>query len=108
MDKKQFEEWYRDNIETMASLGVFHPESSFGKTVHLAIASMQPQINTINDRLKNIERILETDYVPPETKKKLKAPVKKIVMESVELEEKVEEVKKRVERPKGSGWQIGK
>lgn len=127
MDKEQFDTWYRENIETMSMLGVLHPDSPFGKTVHLAIASLQPQINTINDRLSNIEKILDTDYVPSETKQKIKAPVAEVVKKTVELEKKVEEIQTRtrtrkprtppkpekkvekVEQPKSSGgWQISK
>lgn len=104
MNKEEFERWYRDNIETMATLGVFHPDSPYGRTVHLAVASIQPQLDEIMNRLSSIEKKLEIDYVPP--KKEVKVKKKPIVVE--EKKPVVVEINKDNKPIKKSEWQVGR
>jgi hypothetical protein len=105
MTKDEFRKWYREHIEIMALMGVFHPDSPSGKTVHLSIASVSPMISRLDARLKKIEEKLEIvgeeiDLVeapliePPKTEKKVAAPKKRAAP-----------VKKKKE-PAKSGWQI--
>lgn len=123
MDKKEFDKWYRENIGVMAKLGVFHPESQSGKTVHLAVASVRPEILMLHERINRIEQMIQNlENVSDENKEKLKIPVKQIKMtvESFESEDEPKVAKKKVEKPKKEarrkpepksstgGWQINK
>lgn len=81
MNKDDFDKWYRENIDVMANLGVFHPESQSGKTVHLAIASVRPEILMINERINRLENMIRAlENIPDEIKEQIQAPVKEIKM----------------------------
>lgn len=129
MNKKEFDAWYRSNLVTMAKLGVLHPDSTAGKTVHLAVASIQPQINEIHSRLNRIENLLtQINNVSEETLAELKAPIEQIKVQADEIldpfvledntkeEPKPKKPKKKPTaskpktkpKPKSTGWQIAK
>lgn len=113
MNKKEFEKWYRDNIDIMSQLGVFHPDSPFGKTVHLAIASLMPQIEILTQRINNIEEILsKKDLVSDSDKKHLEKKIEKIKTTPIVIDKKPKTTKSKqktkVDQPKKTEWQIGK
>ena len=127
MNKKEFDAWYRTNLVTMAKLGVLHPDSTAGKTVHLAVASIQPQINEIHSRLNRIENLLnQINNVSEETLAELKAPIEQtkvqideilepfVLEDNTKVETKTPKQKPTAskpnnkQKPKSTGWQIAK
>ena len=108
MKKDEFLIWYKENIDLMVEMGVLHPDSPFGKTVRLAVSSMQPEIERINERLDTLEDIihsLDTTKSEVQKIKKVVKETKKEVRQITKVDKPVEE--KKNEAPKSS-WLITK
>ena len=107
MTKDEFLVWYKENIDLMVEMGVLHPDSPFGKTVRLAVSSMQPEIDKINERLDTIEEIINSLDTTSEVQKikKVVKETKKEVRQITKVEMPKEE--KKNEAPKSS-WLIAK
>ena len=55
MDKQTFEQWFVENLDMMASLGIMHHNSPWGRTVRLSLAVNQPQIDALSARIAELE-----------------------------------------------------
>lgn len=112
MKKEDFEKWYRENLDIMVQMGVFHPDSPFGKTVHLAVASVQPQLDLINARLMNLERELNTSVNLDQIQStKIEKPKPKTVTLKKEVSKPKSTTDKKPakkKQPVVSEWQIAK
>jgi hypothetical protein len=121
MTKDEFRAWYKQHIEIMALMGVFHPDSPSGKTVHLSLASVQPMITDLDERLKQIEdrldllidgKVRERPVEAPKPKiveppvMEEKKPVKKSVTKKRAAPKSKAAPKKETKKPVSSGWQI--
>lgn len=99
MTRDEFETWFKENIELMVELGVLHPESPFGKTVRLAVSSLQPELDSINERIDRLEALINNkEFVPKEQIKQTKKVISEIK----------QEVKTISEKPKQSAWLVQK
>lgn len=99
MTKDEFSIWFKQNIDLMVEMGVLHPESPSGKTVRLAVSSLQPELNSINERIDRLERLINNKE---ELTKEQITQTKKVVHQIKN------EVKVLNEKPKQSAWLVQK
>lgn len=55
MTRAEFDAWFLANIDLMAGLGVMHPNSALGRSLHLAIAAVAPRIAALEARVLALE-----------------------------------------------------
>lgn len=55
MDRAAFDAWFIENLDRMVALGVMHPNSPAGKTVHLALSSVEPRLADLQARIEALE-----------------------------------------------------
>lgn len=55
MTRAEFDQWFVENLDLMASLGVMHPNSALGRSLHLAIAAVNPRMAALEARIAALE-----------------------------------------------------
>lgn len=55
MTKEKFKEWFVANIDMMASMGIYHPDSDKGKVVRVMASLFYDKIEEVERRLKLLE-----------------------------------------------------
>lgn len=55
MTDEEFHEWFLENIEIMASMGIYHPRSDRGKVVRSMVSFFNHRLNDMENRIKSLE-----------------------------------------------------
>lgn len=55
MTRAEFETWFLANLDLMVGLGVMHPNSALGRSLHLAIAAVAPRLSALEARIAALE-----------------------------------------------------
>jgi len=55
MTTDEFRQFFLDNVDLMLSLGVAHPNSEKGRTIHMLLSLVEPRFDNLEARIAALE-----------------------------------------------------